>query len=70
VSFSNFRDTTSTKIESIDHTLTDVIDGHADNRMAKWYIDSGKLDQDARWSKLDKAIDTLEKWYGFQLNAK
>ena len=70
VSFSNFRDTSSTKIESIDPTLTDVFDGHADTRMAKFYIDHGKLDKNALFARLDAATDTLEKWYGLKLDAK
>ncbi len=70
VSFSNFRDTSSTKIESIDHSLTDIFDGHADSRMARFYLDHGKLDKDARWAKLDAAIETLGQWYGLRLNPK
>jgi hypothetical protein len=67
VSFSNLRDTSSTKVESIDRSLTDLFDGHKDGRMARYYIDGSKIDYDRMFSHLDKAIDELDAYYGLEL---
>ena len=63
VTFSMFRDTSSTKIESIDRTLTDLFDGHKDARMARFYVDGNMVDYDRLFAALDKAIDELELFY-------
>ena len=63
VSFSHLRDTSATHVEQIDPTLTSQFLGHTDKRMAKYYIDHGKLDT----SRLDAAIDQLEQIYGLTL---
>ena len=68
VSFSNFRDTSSTKIESINRTLTDMFDGHKDQRMARHYIDRDHLDHDRLFEELDAAIYELERFYGLTLD--
>lgn len=68
VSFSHFRDTSSTKIESINRNLTDVFDAHKDQRMARRYIDHGQVDQDRLFRDLDAAIDELEAFYGLILD--
>ncbi len=68
VSFSNFRDTSSTRVESFDRTLTDLFDGHKDTRMAARYIDGGKVDYDRMYAQLDLAIDELESYYGLTLS--
>lgn len=64
VSFSMFRDTSSTRIESMDPNLTDRFEGHKDGRMARFYVDGSKVDLDRMFSGLDKAIDELEAYYG------
>ena len=63
VPFSRFRDTSATHIEQIDPSLTSQFLGHSDKRMAKYYIDHGKLDT----SRLDAAIDQLEQIYGLMV---
>jgi integrase len=67
VTFSMFRDTSSTKIESIDRTLTDLFDGHKDARMARFYVDGDMVDYDRLFAALDKAIDELERFYQLKL---
>ena len=69
VSFSNFRDTSSTKIESVDRSLTDIFDGHKDGRMARFYVDRKGVDMNELFAPLDRATDELEKWYGLDLPA-
>lgn len=64
VSFSMFRDTSSTRIEGIDRTLTDLFDGHKERRMARFYVDGDKVDYDRLYASLDMAIDELERFYG------
>ena len=61
------RDTSSTKVESIDRSLTDLFDGHKDGRMARFYVDGSKIDYDQMFSQLDKAIDELDAYYGLEL---
>jgi len=68
VSFSNFRDTSSTKVESINRALTDVFDAHKDRRMARRYIDHDRLDHNRLFEELDAAIDELERFYGLMLD--
>lgn len=71
VTFSMFRDTSSTHIEAIDRNLTDLFDAHADNRMAKYYVDASRLDQKQVYRKLDDATDKLNEIYGLaQLNQR
>jgi hypothetical protein len=67
VSFSNLRDTSSTKIESIDRSLTDLFDGHKDSRMARFYVDGSKIDYDQMFARLDGAIEGLRLYYGLEL---
>ena len=67
VSFSNFRDTSTTKIESIDRNLSDLFDAHKDQRMARFYIDKDHMDYDRIFAPLDRATDELEKWYALSL---
>lgn len=59
VSFGRFRDTSSTLIEGIDRSITDLFGGHKDKRMALFYIDPINLDLDRMFANLDAAIDTL-----------
>lgn len=66
VSFSMFRDTSSTHIESIDRSLTDLFDAHKDQRMARFYIDRERLDLDRLYAKLDAAVDQLASVYGLE----
>ena len=68
VSFSNFRDTSSTLIEGIDRSVTDIFDGHKDARMAARYIDNGSVDLDRLYAPLDAATDELEAHYGLTLD--
>ncbi|MDB5320331.1 MAG: hypothetical protein JWN40_1962 [Phycisphaerales bacterium] len=63
VTFSMFRDTSSTKIESIDRTVTDLFDGHKDGRMARFYVDGDKIDYDRMFAGLDAALEELERYY-------
>jgi hypothetical protein len=63
VTFTKFRDTSSTKIESIDRTLTDLFDGHKDKRMARFYVDGEMVDSDRLFADLDTALDELERFY-------
>ena len=64
VTFSKFRDTSTTKIESIDRTVTDLFDGHKDGRMARFYVDGEKIDYDRMFAGLDRAVEELERHYG------
>jgi hypothetical protein len=64
-SFSNLRDTSSTQVEIIDPTLTDLFLGHKDTRMARFYNDPTVM---ARMpSRLDGVIDQLEKIFDLRL---
>jgi integrase len=67
VTFSKFRDTSSTQIESIDRTVTDLFDGHKDARMARFYVDGEMVDYDRLFAALDSALDELEEYYGLKL---
>ena len=61
-SFSHLRDTAAIVIEGIDKSLTDSFLGHADRRMATRYVDPREIDT----TKLDKAIDQLERHFGLK----
>jgi integrase len=63
-SFSNLRDTSSTRVENIDPALTDLFEGHKDKRMARFYVDSSMRDM----SRLDATVDRLEATYGLTLS--
>lgn len=67
VTFSMFRDTSSTRIESIDRSVTDLFDGHKDQRMARFYVDGGRVDHDHLFASLDNALDELERVYNLTL---
>jgi hypothetical protein len=67
ISFSMFRDTSSTLIEGIDKTLTDTFDGHKDARMARYYLDGQKLDLDRVFARLDVAVEELGRIYDLAL---
>ncbi len=71
-SWSQFRDTTATELENIgkkmsDPTLVSQMLAHADGRTARFYIDKGMDPIDLETTKLDAAIDELEKYYGLTL---
>lgn len=63
VSYSHLRDTSTTRIEAIDRTASDLFDAHKDARMARFYIDGQAIDYDLMCGPLDKATDELAKWY-------
>jgi integrase len=67
VTFSMFRDTSSTRIESIDRSLTDLFDGHKDQRMARFYVDGNQIDHDRMFGALDHAIGELEQFYNLKV---
>jgi integrase len=69
VSFSNLRDTSSTRIESIDRSLTDLFDGHKDARMARFYVDGSKIDPDRMFAGLDRAVSELEAFYTLEADS-
>lgn len=55
----------STHVENIDRSLTNLFDAHSDGRMAKFYVDGEMVDASA----LDGVIDKLEALYGLTLQA-
>lgn len=67
VTFSMFRDTSSTKVESLDRRMTDLFDGHKDRRMAGHYIDGDMVDYSALFADLDAVIDKLEAYFSLRL---
>jgi hypothetical protein len=66
ISFSNFRDTSSTFIDGVDRGLTDLFDGHKDNRMARFYVDGSKIDYNRMFSRLDSVLGELETFYALK----
>jgi hypothetical protein len=62
-----FRDTSSTRIESIDRSLTDLFDGHKDQRMARFYVDGNQIDHDRMFGALDNALGELERFYNLKV---
>jgi integrase len=67
-SFDNFRDTSTTWIEAHDPAVSDMFDAHADNRMARFYVDRSRLDLDKLYAPLDRATDALEKHYDLKID--
>ena len=68
VSFGRFRDTSTTMMEGIDRSLTDLFGGHKDHRMAVFYIDANRRDLDRLFANLDAATDKLEGIYGLTMD--
>ena len=69
VSFSNFRDTSSTWFESDPHHrhMADLFEAHKDSSMSVFYTDASKVDVDKLFAPLDAATDELETYYGLTL---
>jgi hypothetical protein len=60
ISFSNFRDTTSTIVDGIDRTLTDIVLAHKDNRMAAYYVAKRAYDGSELQDRVDKVLAKVE----------
>ena len=70
--WSQFRDTTATEIEKIgkqngNPTVVSQLLAHVDGRTARFYIDQSIEPKDLDTSRLDAAIDELEKIYNLTL---